>query len=199
MLKGPSLGENTSPNNSNAAVAINATDTIASSSTKIYRFSIKIKDDISRAVVPNIQLRFDNVIGTRGGSNVNPVNNFTDLIPVNDPDNYPDYLIRSGITNIRTNTIKAAYNYPNPFNPRKNTTKIAFYNPIANSSVKIKIFTLTGRLVRDLSLNTPQSKGSVEVEWDGKNGRGQVVRNGVYVAVIQTGSTRMMIKMAVVK
>jgi len=41
--------------------------------------------------------------------------------------------------------------------------------------------------------------GSNEVEWDGKNGRGQVVRNGVYVAVIQTGGSKMMVKIAVVK
>ena len=69
-----------------------------------------------------------------------------------------------------------------------------------NGSVYIKIYTITGRLVRDLSLRTAQPKGSIEVEWDGKNGRGQVVRNGVYVAVIRLKNGRkMMVKIAVVK
>jgi len=43
-------------------------------------------------------------------------------------------------------------------------------------------------------------QGSNEVIWDGKNGRGSVVRNGVYVAVIMTqNGSKQMVKIAVVK
>ena len=65
--------------------------------------------------------------------------------------------------------------------------------------MSIKIFTLTGRLVRTLSRSGLLQNQSQEIEWDGKNGKGQVVRNGVYVAVIQIGGSRAMIKIAVVK
>ena len=66
--------------------------------------------------------------------------------------------------------------------------------------MSIKIYTITGRLVRDLSLKTAQPEGSIEVEWDGRNGRGRIVRNGVYVAIIHLADgTKILIKIAVVK
>jgi len=72
-----------------------------------------------------------------------------------------------------------------------------FYSPV-NSQTTIKIFTLTGRLVKTFNVSAVQ--GSNEVVWDGKNGRGQVVRNGVYVAVIMTqNGAKQMVKIAVVK
>jgi hypothetical protein len=37
------------------------------------------------------------------------------------------------------------------------------------------------------------------VVWDGKNGKGQVVRNGVYVAIIKAGGAKMTVKIAVIK
>ena len=158
-----------------------------------FRITLKIKDDISSAVILNVQLRIGDVIGVflPSGGPVDPVN--TDYKPITDPANY----LRSSITQIREEEEKAAFNYPNPFNPRKESTTISFYN--SGTKATVKIYTITGKLVRDLTKDTPQTSGSVEVQWDGKNSRGQVVRNGVYVAVITAGGTRMMVKIAVVK
>ncbi|MGQ9615500.1 MAG: FlgD immunoglobulin-like domain containing protein, partial [Spirochaetota bacterium] len=76
-------------------------------------------------------------------------------------------------------------------------TSIVFYSPSAGNAT-IKIFTITGRLVKTFSVTA--SSGSNEILWDGKNGRGQVVRNGVYVAVIMSpGGSKQMVKIAVVK
>ena len=157
---------------------------------------VKIKSDISSAVVSNMILRVGDVIGefTTSHKPVSPADEDFNSIKEE------DYFIESDIINIKEKETEAAYNYPNPFNPRSETTNIVFYNSVENGSVYIKIYTITGRLVRDLSLRTAQPKGSIEVEWDGRNGRGQVVRNGVYVAVIRLkNGKKMMVKIAVVK
>jgi len=207
---GVQIGQNLSPNNSVDFVSIPVSATVPASGSVTLRVSVTISD-ISQAVVPNLLLRLGDVNGTRSGLGINPVNNYIDLIPVNDPVNYPDYLIRSGITNIRSSADKAAFNYPNPFNPRTQTTRIVFYSPV-NSQTTIKIFTLTGKLVKIFNkiftltgklvkiFNVQAVQGSNEVIWDGKNGRGSVVRNGVYVAVIMTqNGSKQMVKIAVVK
>jgi hypothetical protein len=159
------------------------------------RISVTIKNDISAAQLPNLRLRLSDVVGTFQPSAfiIVPVN--VDIEPITDPANF----IRSSITQIREDEETAAFNYPNPFNPREQQTTLSFFNPKAGK-VSIKIFTLTGRLVRDISPKTSQPAGNVEIQWDGKNGRGQVVRNGVYVAIIQpSGGSKMTVKIAVVK
>ena len=189
----------TSVPSSNSAVTVDFDEALSvpAETTVTIRVSVTVRADVSAALVPNIRLEFADVEGTRTGEPVTPVNDYTDFIPVNDPENYPDYLIRSSLTNIRTTLNEAAYNYPNPFNPRNQTTSIVYYSPAA-SATTIKIFTITGRLVRRLT-HTAVS-GSNEVSWDGKNGKGQVVRNGVYVAVIMTsGGGKQVVKIAVVK
>ncbi len=158
------------------------------------RVSVKIRSDISGAPIPSIQLRVKSIDTDRLGVQGNAVNNYTDLTPISDPEAY----IQSSVTNIKTSQGDAAYNYPNPFNPRSQTTRIVFYNPAGNTSVSVKIFTLTGKLVKSITQSV-SGEGSRYVDWNGRNGKGQVVRNGVYVAVIQLGSTRIMVKIAVVK
>jgi flagellar hook assembly protein FlgD len=50
------------------------------------------------------------------------------------------------------------------------------------------------------SLTDAANVGSNEVQWDGKNGKGQIVRNGVYVAIIlPPGGAKQTVKIAVVK
>ncbi|OGS21650.1 MAG: hypothetical protein A3J83_01440 [Elusimicrobia bacterium RIFOXYA2_FULL_40_6] len=78
-------------------------------------------------------------------------------------------------------------NGPNPFDTTKNkTTKIQYDLP-AKSQVEIKIFTLTGRLVKTL-LNEEVNPGSWEVKWDGTNDSGNKVATGVYIYSLKAGS-----------
>ncbi len=71
--------------------------------------------------------------------------------------------------------IELAQNYPNPFRDR---TQIR-YNLPENSHVSIKIYDVTGRLVRTLK-DGNENAGFLTVEWDGMNQHGSRVASGVY-------------------
>jgi hypothetical protein len=72
-------------------------------------------------------------------------------------------------------------NYPNPFQPNQGT-KIGYYLPNA-AQVKLTLWTLDHRLVKTLA-DAQQAAGMQEIPWDGRNGQGNLVRNGVYLLVI---------------
>ncbi len=78
-------------------------------------------------------------------------------------------------------------NYPNPFHPGEAATTIA-YKLDDNATVTLKIFTITGGLVWQKSC-TPGSQGGSAglntIEWDGKNGKGDIVASGGYVLRIE--------------
>jgi len=88
----------------------------------------------------------------------------------------------------------ALSNYPNPFNPDKEKTKIV-YTLTSPSDVEIKIYTITGRLVRRFKFlqgtegaRSQPSGYTNEILWDGKNDNGMVVASGVYILEMSTGS-----------
>ena len=71
-------------------------------------------------------------------------------------------------------------NYPNPF-PRKTTLTCELTAPA--DSLVVKIYTLSGRLIRELSM--PATPGFLMVEWDGRDADGVEVANGVYYAKLR--------------
>ena len=71
-------------------------------------------------------------------------------------------------------------NYPNPF-PRKTTLTCELTTPA--DSLVVKIYTLSGRMIRELSV--PATPGFLMVEWDGRDADGVEVANGVYYAKLQ--------------
>ena len=71
-------------------------------------------------------------------------------------------------------------NYPNPF-PRKTTLTCELTAPA--DSLVVKIYTLSGRMIRELSI--PATPGFLMVEWDGRDADGVEVSNGVYYAKLQ--------------
>ena len=78
-------------------------------------------------------------------------------------------------------------NYPNPFNPE---TWIP-YQLATHADVKLTIYDLQGRVVRDLDLGHQrpgmyQSK-SRAAYWDGKNAQGESVASGVYFYTLTAG------------
>ncbi len=78
----------------------------------------------------------------------------------------------------------AFYNYPNPFGRQYPSTWIKFRleNP---SDVQIRIFTLLGELVWSWEgSDLPGGLYENLVRWDGKNDRGNIVLNGVYLGTI---------------
>lgn len=88
--------------------------------------------------------------------------------------------------------------YPNPFSPPSEKIQIA-YRLSAASDVELKIYTLTAELVMEKTYAS--GTGVNQIEWDGCNGRGEQVKNGVYIAVIRSKTTGEVVKqkLAVVK
>jgi hypothetical protein len=66
-------------------------------------------------------------------------------------------------------------NYPNPFNP---ATKISF-TLAEPSQVRLQIYDVTGKLIKVL-LEAKYGAGAHQLEWDGRDTRGQKVASGVY-------------------
>jgi flagellar hook assembly protein FlgD len=61
----------------------------------------------------------------------------------------------------------------------------------ADASVQVRIVTLLGELVRELSFPAGAAGGTLglnEIPWDGRNGSGATVKPGVYVAHIESGA-----------
>ncbi len=75
-------------------------------------------------------------------------------------------------------TIKDVYNYPNPF--RSNTAFTFQQNLNSALNVKIKIYTVAGRLIRNIEENGILEK-FVKIPWDGKDEDGGFLANGTYL------------------
>lgn len=79
------------------------------------------------------------------------------------------------------NNIDKVYNYPNPFSSSTYFTFIlqGLEKP---SEVEIKIFTIAGRLIRDIKLSSSDLISNFnKIYWDGKDEDGDEIGNGVYL------------------
>ncbi|NHZ87289.1 MAG: T9SS type A sorting domain-containing protein [Planctomycetia bacterium] len=85
-------------------------------------------------------------------------------------------------------------NYPNPFNP---STTITF-DLSEDTNVKISIYDMTGRLIRQL-VNQTMTVGSKTINWDGKDEAGNPVSGSVYFYNLQTGDYSQTKKMVLMK
>ncbi|NHZ86791.1 MAG: T9SS type A sorting domain-containing protein [Planctomycetia bacterium] len=85
-------------------------------------------------------------------------------------------------------------NYPNPFNP---STTITF-DLSEDTDVKILIYDMTGRLIREL-VNQTMTVGNKTINWDGKDDSGNTVSGGVYLYNLQTGDYSQTKKMVLMK
>jgi hypothetical protein len=72
---------------------------------------------------------------------------------------------------------------PNPFNPM---TYISYSLP-GTEKVSLKVYDVSGRLVRDL-VDGPRSAGLHRERWDGRDGTGRSVASGVYFARLKVGA-----------
>jgi len=79
------------------------------------------------------------------------------------------------------NDITQVYNYPNPFSSSTNFTFI-LQGEDKPSEVEIKIFTIAGRLIRDIKLtSTDLITNFNKIYWDGNDQDGDPIGNGVYL------------------
>lgn len=122
-----------------------------------------------------------------------------------------------------TGTIVKVYNFPNPFNLQTKSvnlnstsvcsggaptvvtdgTVIKYEIPAGISGTGvIRIYTLGGRLVREVDAGNIQPSSCYYTTWDGKNKNGQPVANGVYYGVLSVGGSKQSsgtFKLAVIK
>jgi len=76
-------------------------------------------------------------------------------------------------------------NFPNPFAAGRSTTVFAYYLRDA-ARVTLRIFTPGGEGVSTLVAESDRPAGMNQSDlWDGRNGKGAVVRNGVYIAELR--------------
>jgi hypothetical protein len=96
--------------------------------------------------------------------------------------------------NINPTEFSLHHNYPNPFNP---TTTIS-YDLSAAYDVMLSVLDITGREITTL-VQSGQSPGSYEVQWNGIDQSGNQVSTGVYFARLQAGEYSQAIKMLYLK
>jgi hypothetical protein len=100
------------------------------------------------------------------------------------------------IASARAESRIAATSSPNPFNPE---TEIRVAVPSSDDAarVSVKIYSVTGALVRDLYDGSPS--GDVAVRWDGTDNRGSRVVSSTYYAQIRMGDDRETLKLVLLK
>jgi hypothetical protein len=102
---------------------------------------------------------------------------------------------------LSSNFEEYVHNYPNPFRAGTQSTRIADFLERA-SNVTVRVYSMTGELVWEENIASGDARGQAgpqETLWDGRNGSGQVVRNGVYVCVLTAGSKSTRFRIAVAK
>ena len=95
--------------------------------------------------------------------------------------------------------IASLKSFPNPFNPR---TEIALELgedfTLSRDRVTIRIYNITGALVRDLYSGVPVSH-RLQVEWDGRSDHGERVASAPYFVQVRAGATNKTIKLVMIK
>ncbi|QXD15617.1 T9SS type A sorting domain-containing protein [Rhodocaloribacter litoris] len=86
-------------------------------------------------------------------------------------------------------------NYPNPFN---GTTVIRFTLPL-DKRVSVKVYDMTGRLVKTIVNDQLLPKGAHEVNWDGTSDTGIPVASGSYLYTLEYGNFRQSKTMVLLK
>jgi flagellar hook assembly protein FlgD len=91
------------------------------------------------------------------------------------------------------------YNFPNPFNPNKQSTRI-IYGIEKQSKISLRIYNIRGELIREL---IPQQEitipGRYGIDWDGRNDSNQMVASGVYICCLVINDKPYTRKIALIK
>ena len=121
---------------------------------------------------------------------------------IEDFDTPPFSVNRSGLAVTTFGQIKRTalfQNFPNPFNPE---TWIP-YRLASDAPVLLHIYTVGGKLVRELNLGDQRAGDYLTREtsayWDGRDQRGEVVSSGLYVFALQAGSFQSTRRMVILK
>jgi hypothetical protein len=84
---------------------------------------------------------------------------------------------------------------PNPFNP---ATRLTFELPAA-SSASLRVYDLSGRLVRTLVDETTLAAGRHQTTWDGQDDAGRAVAAGIYIGRLEAAGRQAAQRLVLVK
>jgi hypothetical protein len=101
----------------------------------------------------------------------------------------------TGIGDVPVAGYELHQNTPNPFNP---STTIRFEVPSGAGYVRLRVFDVSGRLVRTLAAGF-YGQGSQSVDWDGRDTSGAQVSTGVYFYRLDAGAFSQTRKMVFLK
>lgn len=90
---------------------------------------------------------------------------------------------------------KLSANYPNPFNP---STSFSVTLPI-DKSVNIRVYDVSGRLVKTIVEGQFMPAGTHEFSWDGTSDSGAMVASGTYLYALEYGNFRQSRTMVLLK
>lgn len=82
--------------------------------------------------------------------------------------------------------IRDIYNYPNPFS--SNTSFTFQHNFNSSLDLKIRIYTVAGRLIREIEKHNINDR-FVRVDWDGRDRDGDLISNGTYLYKLVISTT----------
>ena len=86
-------------------------------------------------------------------------------------------------------------NFPNPFNP--NTMII--YSLATPGPASIRIYDVSGRLIKTLVDGYPEARTVYFAMWDGRNDEGRPVPTGIYFCTLTTSTDRLVRKMMLLR
>jgi hypothetical protein len=96
-------------------------------------------------------------------------------------DTYNNYTVTDISFNVQSSsvlTLENVYNYPNPM--RNNTAFVFNHNFDKSLNASIKIYTVSGRLIKELN-KTGITDKFVSIDWDGRDNDGDAIANGTYI------------------
>lgn len=96
-----------------------------------------------------------------------------------------------------TSAVKT-YAYPNPFSPNRHTyARIVFETKSTNANAKVSLYDFSMTKIRELNA-TLTSAGTYEALWDGFDGKGRIVANGVAFYVVEVDGKKVNGKILVI-
>ena len=97
------------------------------------------------------------------------------------------YSLSIGVPKAYTGSTVKVYNSPNPFNPNNGLASIRVAIPSNVTSVILKIYTLSGDLVQEVTNGTLLGAYAYGFAWDGKNNKGSLCAPGIYIVTANVG------------
>ncbi len=150
-----------------------------------------VKDSVKQG---SVQVLLSNTINVYAYANYNPNNKVFIM-----PDTGYSFPMSSGIGVISGSSDSISFtNYPNPFKPGIKTKLSYFMTEDCN--VTIKVYDITGRLIRTIIEKELKDKGPhTEDFWDGKDDAGRYVIAGTYIIKIEYCSKKESRKVTLIK